>query len=124
MKNELEVEKASCNEMHDNLVKTFGEEILKLSEILSEEKQIREQQHNNMLRILEDLNDSLATSLKKENDERNQQEEMMLKLLEETCAKIEESLTNWFLKLDGIDCTLSFFKIIIIICESVLMRLA
>lgn len=50
--------------MHDNLVKTFGEEILKLSEILSEEKQIREQQHNNMLRILEDLNDSLATSLK------------------------------------------------------------
>lgn len=66
----------------------------------------------------------LSSPFQKENDERNQQEEMMLKLLEETCAKIEESLTNWFLKLDGIDCTLSFFKIIIIICESVLMRLA
>lgn len=42
MREEFNAEKILRNEISDNLIKTFGEEILKLQEMLSQEKMQRE----------------------------------------------------------------------------------
>ena len=82
-------------ELTNELVTNLGDEVLKLQDVLKNEKRSREESQKNLYKMLEDLDEKLTSDLTIERKTRENTEETLLRLLEETCMRIETSAFNW-----------------------------
>lgn len=72
------------------MIKSFGEEILKLQEILNDEKTERVRGNREALGLIKEISESLNEQVEEERQVKMRNESMFTRMLEETCYKIEK----------------------------------
>lgn len=90
----VERERRGRDEMSEFLIRSFGEEILKLQEVLNGEKTDRVRGNREALSLIREIEESLEGQIEEEREIKGRNEAVFTRLLEETCYKIEQEFLD------------------------------
>ena len=78
----------SRDETAQFLINSFGDEIIKLEDILHKEREMRIEKNDELLRLINSIDDGLSNEIIKEKKEMMESIEVMENMLEDFCYKI------------------------------------